>query len=94
MDKQTKQYQHVIAKCWADHAFKQRLIADPAGTLKGEGIEIPQGISVKVWENTQNIEHIVIPERPSALSDEQLAGTAGGMTWCIEDGHLCYWCWS
>ena len=34
MNDQTQQYQQIIAKCWADEAFKQQLIADPVGTLK------------------------------------------------------------
>ena len=34
MTEQANLHQQIIAKCWADDAFKQRLLADPAGTLK------------------------------------------------------------
>jgi len=75
-----KQYQQLIAKCWADEAFKQRLLADPAGTLKAEGIEVPEGVRVQVVENTAHVITLVIPEQPKDLSDEALAGAAGGTT--------------
>ncbi len=38
MNDQSNQYQQLIAKCWADEAFKQRLLDNPAETLKAEGM--------------------------------------------------------
>jgi hypothetical protein len=67
-----KQYQQLIAKCWADDAFKQRLLADPVGTLKAEGIR------VLAVENTAHVITLVIPEQLKDLSDEAFAGAAGG----------------
>jgi hypothetical protein len=61
MNDQAKQYQQLIAKSWADEAFKQRLLADPAGTLEQEGFAIPEGTSVEVVENTSSTMHLVIP---------------------------------
>jgi len=78
MTDQAKQYQQLIAKCWADEAFKQRLLADPAGTLKTEGIEVPEGVRIQVVENTARAFTLVIPARPTSLSDEMLATVAGG----------------
>lgn len=75
---QAKQYQQLIAKCWADEAFKQRLLADPAGTLKAEGIEVPAGVRVQVVENTAQVSNLVIPARPTDLSDEMLCGIGSG----------------
>ena len=40
MKEQDKTMSEVIAKCWADEGFKQRLLADPMATLKAEGLEI------------------------------------------------------
>ena len=77
MNDQAKQYQQLIAKCWADDAFKQRLLADPAGTLAAEGIEVPAGVSIKVAENTEQVFHLVIPARPSELSDDDLSFEGG-----------------
>ncbi|MEY4757910.1 MAG: hypothetical protein RJA34_2808 [Pseudomonadota bacterium] len=79
MTDQAKQMQQLIAKCWADAAFKQRLLADPAGTLKAEAIAIPEGLKIKVVENTAQEFTLVIPARPTELSDEQLDAVAGGI---------------
>jgi len=78
MNDQSKQYQQLIAKCWADEAFKQRLLANPAETLKNEGLEVPEGVQVQVVEDTPQVINLVIPARPTDLSDEDLGGVAGG----------------
>ncbi|GAB1394963.1 hypothetical protein MASR1M60_31270 [Rhodocyclaceae bacterium] len=82
MPDQAKQYQQLIAKCWADEAFKQKLLADPAATLKAEGIEVPAGVTVQVVENTAQQFTLVIPMNPEELSDEALEGVAGGGFCC------------
>ena len=80
MNDQAKQYQQIIAKCWADEAFKQQLMADPAATLKQEGIEVPEGVTINVCENTESVAHLVIPQRPQVLADEVMEGLpSGGM---------------
>jgi hypothetical protein len=33
MNADPRQYQQLISKCWADEAFKQRLLDNPAETL-------------------------------------------------------------
>ncbi len=78
MNDQAKQYQQIIAKCWADESFKQHLMADPGGTLKQEGMEVPEGMTIQVVENTCHVFHLVIPKQPTDLSDEDLAGAAAG----------------
>jgi hypothetical protein len=32
----------VVAKAWADEAFKARLVSDPAAVLKAEGLALPR----------------------------------------------------
>jgi hypothetical protein len=81
MNDQAKPYQQLIAKCWADDAFKQRLLADPAGTLAAEGMAVPEGVTVRVVENGAQDVTLVIPARPTELSDEVLGGAAGGTSW-------------
>ncbi|GAB1394979.1 hypothetical protein MASR1M60_31430 [Rhodocyclaceae bacterium] len=84
MPDQAKQMQQLIAKCWADEAFKQKLLADPAGTLKAEGMAVPDGVTVRVVENAAQDVTLVIPARPSDLSDEELSGASGGICVCTE----------
>lgn len=80
-EEQAKKMRRVIVKAWKDEAFKQRLLADPAAVLEGEGVEIPGGLDVRVVEDTGSRIHLVIPAPPpvtDALSDEQLDHVAGG----------------
>jgi len=80
MEEQAKKMGSLIAKCWSDDGFKKKLLADPAATLKAEGvkIEFPAGMTLKAVENTDKVYHIVLPAIPTELSDEQLEVAAGG----------------
>ena len=84
IEEQAKKMNQIIAKCWADEAFKAKLLADPAATLKAEGAEVPAGLTVKAVENTDQVFHLVIPAKPTDLSDEDLDKVAGGGI--IDDG--------
>ena len=77
-EEQGKKMSQLIAKCWADEGFKRKLLADPAATLKAEGVELPAGLSIKALENTDKVFHLVIPAKPTDLSDEDLDKVAGG----------------
>jgi len=80
MEEQAKKMGSVIAKCWSDDGFKKKLLADPAATLKAEGInfEMQAGMTLKAVENTDKVYHFVIPAKPTELSEEQLDMVAGG----------------
>ncbi|MEI6452653.1 MAG: NHLP leader peptide family RiPP precursor [Actinomycetes bacterium] len=68
----------IVAKCWEDEAFKARLLADPAATLREEGVELPKGVTVSVALDSEDVRTLVIPRSPSlALTDEELAIVAG-----------------
>ena len=78
-EEQSKALGQIIAKCWADESFKQKLLADTMATLKAEGAELPAGLTVKAVENTDTVFHLVIPAKPSGdLSDDDLDKVAGG----------------
>ena len=77
-DEQTKKISQVLAKCWSDESFKQKLMADPVGTLKAEGATMPDGLSVKVVENTDEVFNLVIPAKATDLTDADLDKVAGG----------------
>jgi len=77
-------YAKVIAKAWSDEEFKKRLLADSAAVLKENGIEIPEGMTVRFVEQEQPEENeirIPLPPRPpetADLSDEDLHEVAAG----------------
>jgi hypothetical protein len=77
-DDKVKKMGQIIAKCWADEGFKKKLLADATATLKAEGEELPAGLNYKAVENTDNLVHLVIPLKPTDLSDEVLDKVAGG----------------
>jgi hypothetical protein len=77
-EEQGKKISQLIAKCWADEGFKQKVLADPAGTLRAEGLELPAHLSYVVHENTDKVVHLIIPANPTELSDEDLTDVAGG----------------
>ena len=81
---QAKLMEQLIAKTWADEAFKQRLISNPAAVLKEAGLEAPEGIELRVVEDTDKVVHLVLPPKPSSdeLSEEQLSNAAGGYWGC------------
>lgn len=78
----TQKMSQLVAKAWADEAFKQQLLADPMATLKAEGLELPAGLTVKVLENTDQLYHLVLPPKPTELSDDSLDRVSGGICLC------------
>ncbi|POZ50896.1 NHLP leader peptide family RiPP precursor [Methylovulum psychrotolerans] len=79
-EEQTQQYSQIVAKCWADAEFKAKLIADPKATLAAESIAVPDGIELRVLENTATVVNLVLPPPPAEgeLSDEDLGAVTGG----------------
>ncbi len=51
-----------------DEEFKKRFIADPATVLKENGIEIPEGMTVRVVEQKEIEIQILLPPKPVKLS--------------------------
>jgi hypothetical protein len=64
-EEQGKKISQLVAKCWADEGFKQKVLADPAATLRAEGVELPPGRSYVAHENTDKVVHLVIPAKPT-----------------------------
>ena len=57
-------------------AYRSRSVIDPRGVLKEFGVEIPEGVEVRVWDSTAEIRYLVLPERPpgtEGMTDDALA---------------------
>ena len=81
-DKATAAHGKIIARAWRDPAFKAKLMADPHGVLEEAGLQVRDGVTVKVVENTDTHHHLVLPPKPSGeLSDAELDKVAGGNLW-------------
>ena len=81
MNDATQKIQAIIAKAWNDDAFKQKLIDEPKQTLANEGIELPDDKTITVLVDTDQVSHLVIPNKPNDLNDQELENTAGGICW-------------
>jgi hypothetical protein len=72
-------YAAVMAQAAGDPAFRMRLMADPVATMRAAGIAIPDGVTVKVVENTDTLMHLVLPAvGVHELTDQDLEAIAGG----------------
>jgi hypothetical protein len=82
MTEERNQLAALFAACWKDEALKARFQSDPKAVLAEYGIDVPANMNVNVVENTDNTVHITMPMAPAGaadLSDEELAGAAGGI---------------
>ena len=71
----------LFAACWRDETLKGRFLADPRSVLEEFGMELPEGVDVKVVENADDRVHITLPMTPpghAELSDADLQRVAGG----------------
>ena len=84
MTEERNQLAELFAACWKDDALKQRFMSDPKSVLAEYGMDVPDGMDVKVVENADNCVHITMPAAPGGndLSDEELRAAAGGCTVC------------
>ena len=92
MTEQRNALAKLFAACWKDEALKARFQSDPKAVLAEYGLDVPTNIDVNVVENTDNTVHISMPTRPDGaadLSDEELAGAAGGNSPCNPQLSLC-----
>ncbi len=79
-DQATAAHGKIIARAWRDPAFKAKLLADPHATLKEAGLQVREGVTVTVVENTDTHHHLVLPPKPTGeLSDAELDKVAGGI---------------
>lgn len=56
-----KKWQKIVAKAWMDEDYKNRLLEDPNSVLQEEGVEIPEGVSFRVMEDSDQVKTLVLP---------------------------------
>jgi hypothetical protein len=78
MEEIQKAWGKVVARAWSDEAFKKQLLANPIEVLKANGVDLPPEVAVKVVEDSAKVIHLILPNKPTDLSDEELDQVAGG----------------
>ena len=74
--------------------MQARFTSDPKTVLSEHGINVPEHMNVNVLENSHNTMHLTMPKAPDGsteLSDEEMAGAAGGtytFSDCASPAHL------
>lgn len=68
----------VITRAQKDTSFRDKLLADPMGTLRAAGCALPPGLQVKALENTSELYYLVLPPRKKALTVEMLDKVTAG----------------
>lgn len=66
----------IIEKAWKDPSFKEDLLNNPKAKLKEDEefkLIIPEGIDLKVYEETDNQFYLIIPQEPCAISPNPTA---------------------
>jgi nitrile hydratase len=56
--------------------YRSRAVSDPRGVLREFGVELEDGVEVRVVDSTADIRYLVVPARPAGteeLSEEELA---------------------
>lgn len=56
--------------------YRSRAVIDPRGVLREFGLELPDGVEVRVWDSTAELRYLVLPERPprsEKMTEEELA---------------------
>ncbi len=72
----------LVAQSWEDEKLRQRLLEEPAAVLKENGVEVPEGATLKTFEDDGNTIVLPVAHDPAEtpLSDEALASVAGGIS--------------
>jgi hypothetical protein len=77
-------FEQLIARAWADPAFRDELKASPKDTIQRElGVSLPADVEVEVLQESPTKIYLVIPPAPPGvdsreLSDDELSAVAGG----------------
>lgn len=52
---------NLVQRASEDAQLRRRLIESPNHTLAAEGVKLPEGLEVEVYENTADTIHLVLP---------------------------------
>ena len=82
-------WSQIVARAWCDEGFMKRLLSDPRDVLAEHGMDVPEGMDVKVVEGAEAavvddpnaVRYLTLPASPpEELAEEDLARDV--VAWC------------
>ncbi|MCY4265315.1 MAG: NHLP leader peptide family RiPP precursor [Gammaproteobacteria bacterium] len=71
----------ITDKAISDDEFRSQLLSDPKAAISQElGVEVPEGLDIKIHESDMNTLHLALPS--TDLNEEQLEAIAAGRCCC------------
>jgi hypothetical protein len=65
-EEQMRMIENIVERAWIDNKFRDSLLSDPAKVLRAEGVKLPQGVEVRIVEDTEKVLHVVLPMKPAS----------------------------
>ena len=61
IERNRQAYTDIVARYFGNPEFRGKVDADPARVLREEGLDIPEGVEVKILFNSASLLHLVLP---------------------------------
>jgi hypothetical protein len=70
-----------VERAIKDPAFKEKLMSDPVATLREAGVAVPDGVKIRVFQNTEHEVNLVLPSTSvdGVVTDAALEAAVGGL---------------
>ena len=73
-------WNRAVARAMKDPAFKERLMSAPVATLREAGVAVPDGVNIRVFQNTEAEVNLVLPSATAGgVEDAELERAVGGL---------------
>jgi nitrile hydratase len=70
-----------MSPAWYKSAeYRARAVREPRKVLAEFGVELEEGVAVRVWDSTAELRYLVVPERPPGTDDWDAAALASIVT--------------
>jgi hypothetical protein len=58
-------WRQIVRRAWREEDFKKRLLATPYDVFKEYELQVPEGVTYVVVEDTPELRHMVLPPPPT-----------------------------
>lgn len=54
---------------YKDPAYRSRMVREPKKLLGEMGLDLGDGVEVRVWDSSSEVRYFILPERPAGTAD-------------------------